>query len=183
LIEYLPNAFPGLFDGSGRGLADQCLQLREHLLDRVQIRAVGRQKDAFRPGVADRSPDFGVLVTSQIVHDNDVAGAKCWYETLSDPGQEADLIDGLVKNTGGLNAIAPETGDEGQCFPVPVWYFRDQALPDGSPTSDRGHVGFGPGLINEHQPPGIDLALMASPEVSLTRDVGTVLLAGVKAFF
>jgi hypothetical protein len=46
-----------------------------------------------------------------------------------------------------------------------------------------GHVGLGPGLVDEHQTFGIKPALMLLPSGAPACDVGAVLLAGVQAFF
>jgi len=46
-----------------------------------------------------------------------------------------------------------------------------------------GHVGLGPGLVDEDQTGRIELALMALPALPLARDVGPVLLGRVQAFF
>ena len=45
------------------------------------------------------------------------------------------------------------------------------------------HIGLGPGLINEDEAARIKLALIPLPLRSPLGDVGTILLAGVQAFF
>jgi hypothetical protein len=45
------------------------------------------------------------------------------------------------------------------------------------------HVRFGPGLVDENQPPGDDLVLVLLPQPSASRDISAVLLAGAQAFF
>jgi len=45
------------------------------------------------------------------------------------------------------------------------------------------HVGLGPSLVDEHQPPRVKPALMLLPPGATTGDVGAVLLAGAKVFF
>ena len=46
-----------------------------------------------------------------------------------------------------------------------------------------GHLGRGPGLIDEHQPAGIEIGLALEPGPATRRDVGSVLLGGVSGFF
>ena len=46
-----------------------------------------------------------------------------------------------------------------------------------------GHVGLGPGLVDEHQPLGVKPALMRLPPGPAASDVGAILLAGVQSFF
>ena len=61
--------------------------------------------------------------------------------------------------------------------------FGDQPLATRAPAPDRRHVRPGPGLIDEDEPRGVNLVLMALPELPLARHVRTVLLTGVQAFF
>jgi hypothetical protein len=46
-----------------------------------------------------------------------------------------------------------------------------------------GHVGLGPGLIDEHQTPGVKPALMHRPSGPAAGDFGAILFAGVQSFF
>jgi hypothetical protein len=46
-----------------------------------------------------------------------------------------------------------------------------------------GHVGLGPGLVDEDQPFGVEPALVLLPLLASTGDVGAVLFAGVQALF
>ena len=59
-------------------------------------------------------------------------------------------------------------------------------------TSDRGlaprraqprHVGFGPGLVDEHQPCGINAMLVAAPLIPSPGDAGPILLGGDEGFY
>ena len=66
-------------DSFGRargGLAQQVLELGEDLFDRVQVRRVFRQEEELGPGCADELAHRFGFVTTEIVHDHDVAGAK-----------------------------------------------------------------------------------------------------------
>jgi hypothetical protein len=46
-----------------------------------------------------------------------------------------------------------------------------------------GHVGLGPGLVDEYQPLGVKPALIGLPPDPAASDVGAILLAGVQSFF
>jgi hypothetical protein len=46
-----------------------------------------------------------------------------------------------------------------------------------------GHVGLGPGLVDEDQAGRVNPALILSPLSPSPCDVGPILLAGVQAFF
>lgn len=58
-----------------------------------------------------------------------------------------------------------------------------QALPTQGTAMGTGHVGLGPGLVDEDQAGRVDAALMAAPAFALGGDVGPMLLGGVQAFF
>ena len=64
-----------------------------------------------------------------------------------------------------------------------VRYFVHQALPHGTAAVRAGHVGLGPGLIDEDQPRGINLVLVSPPLLAPACDVWSILLAGAQAFF
>ncbi len=69
----------GLADGfgcSGRGLAQQVLELGEHLLDRVAVGGVFGQQEQRGAGATDGPAHGLALVAAQIVHDDDVAGRE-----------------------------------------------------------------------------------------------------------
>jgi hypothetical protein len=59
----------------------------------------------------------------------------------------------------------------------------DQSLATWGAAVGAGHVGLGPGLIDEDQASGIDARLMTTPARAAARDVGPMLLGGVQAFF
>src|SRR3979490_3487447 len=80
--------------GRGRGgLAQQVLELGEDLFDRVQVRRVFRQEEELGPGCADELAHRFGFVTTEIVHDHDVAGAKRGDDDLLDLGPEALTVD------------------------------------------------------------------------------------------
>ena len=62
--------------GTFGGLAQEMLELGEDLLDRVEVRAVGRQEEEPCAPCTDRCSDRRLLVAGEVVHDDDVAGAS-----------------------------------------------------------------------------------------------------------
>jgi hypothetical protein len=58
-----------------------------------------------------------------------------------------------------------------------------QALAAWSPTPERRHVGLDPGLVDEDEPPWIEIRLKGPPSPSSPRDVGAGLLKGEQRFF
>ena len=59
------------------------VELGEDLLDRIEIRRVGRQEQETRAGRADQLPNLVALVRAEIVHDDDVAGLSVGTSTCS----------------------------------------------------------------------------------------------------
>ncbi len=66
---------------------------------------------------------------------------------------------------------------------MPVRNAGRQALAPGSPSIAPGHVGGGPGLIDEYQPLGIEVELAFEPGLAVLQDVGAVLFLGVGGLF
>ena len=58
-----------------------------------------------------------------------------------------------------------------------------QALPSGRPAMAARHVGRCPGLVDEHQPLGIEIELTLEPSPAPLYDVRPVLLARMGALF
>jgi hypothetical protein len=66
---------------------------------------------------------------------------------------------------------------------VAVWHAGEQALAARRAAMRAGHVGFGPGLVDEDQPSRIKPALIGFPARAPSGDVGTILLGGEQCFF
>ena len=54
-------------------LRSSCLELGEHLLDRIKIRRVGRQKEAVGASATDRIAHSLSFVRAEAVHNDNVA--------------------------------------------------------------------------------------------------------------
>jgi hypothetical protein len=87
-------------DGAPRGGAQQGLELGEDLLDRVEIRTVGRQVDEACALRLDGLAHTGDLVRLEVVHHHDIAWAQGRRERLLDIGKEARAVDRAVEDTG-----------------------------------------------------------------------------------
>jgi hypothetical protein len=81
-LEERAEAPPGVFDGPLCGVAHSVFELGEDLLDRVEIGAVGRQKEHARASSADHGTDACSPVGAEIVEDDDVAFFQGWDENL-----------------------------------------------------------------------------------------------------
>lgn len=182
-IEQGTDAPPCCFDGSFCGFSEQVFQLGEDLLDRIEVWAVGRQEQQVRASGPDRVPNSGFFVTGQVVEDDDVTGRERGAELLLDPLGKTGAIDRLIEDERCVDPVAAQGGDEGHRLPVTIGHLCLKPLTFGGPTPQRGHVGLGPGLIDEHEagrirPPLILLPLLAPPG-----DLRPQLFGGKNAFF
>jgi len=74
-------------------------------------------------------------------------------------------------------------GHEGHGLPAAVRYLGFDALTAWCPAPQRRHIGFSPGLIDEHQPSAIDPIPILGPLRPPTGDIGTILLGGNQRLF
>ena len=81
-VEQRADGSPGLFDGSGVGLAQQGLHFCEDLFNRIEVWRVGGQEKELGFGRADGGANSAALVTAEVVHFDDNVAWR-W-----DPGGE-----------------------------------------------------------------------------------------------
>ena len=170
-------------NGSLCGFSEQVFQFGEDLLDRIEVWAVGWQEQQARASGPDCVSDGGFFVAGQVVEDDDVTGRERGAELLFDPLGEAGAIDRLIEDEGRVDPVAAQGGDEGHRFPVAIGHFCVQPLSFGCPTSQRCHVGFGPGLIDEHETGRVRPSLILLPLLPPPGDLRPQLLCGKDAFF
>jgi hypothetical protein len=91
-------------------------------------------------------------VAAQIVDDDDVAGLLGRHEHLFDVSTEALAVDRPVDDAGSIDAIASQSGEEGQGSPAALRGSGNELLAARRPAASGRHVGFGPGLVDEDQP-------------------------------
>ena len=174
---------PGRLNGAFGRVAEQSFELSEDLFNRGEIRGVGGEEAERSPHSLNGRPHGGPLVAAQIVHDDDIARGERRQQTLFDRGQEARPVQRAIEDAGSSKPVVAQRRHEGQRLPVAVGPGRSQPLAPGAAAMATGHVGLGPGLIQEHEATWIQLALPALPPAAAARDVRPVLLGGHQAFF
>ena len=117
-------------------------------------------------------------MAAQIVHDDDIARGERRQQALFDIGQKAGAIQRAIEDTRSSHAVVAQRRHEGQRLPVAVRAGRPQPLAPGAAAMAAGHVGLGPGLVQEDEPAGIKLALRALPLPAAPRDVRPLLFGG-----
>jgi hypothetical protein len=159
------------------------LELGEDLLDWIEVWAVGRQEQESRASCPDGGSDGGLLVTGEIIHDDDVALAKRGSEQLFNPCGKGESVDRLVEHEGRGNPLAAQRGDEGHRLPVAVGHLGMEPLTDLRPAAQGRHVGLGPGLVDEDETRRIRPALERLPLLAPPGHLGAKLFGGKNAFF
>ena len=172
-----------LVDGTGLGLSEPVLELGEGLFDGIEVWAVGRQEEEPGAGGADRLAYGLALVASEIVEDDDVAGLEGRDQELLDIGQELLAVDGAPEETGRIDPVMTQGGQEGERAPTAMWRLADQPATARTPAAQRGHVGLGPGLVDEDQTLGIDARLAGLPLQAAPGDIRAILLSCERGFF
>ena len=122
-------------------------------------------------------------MAGEIVHDHDIARRERGHEELLDIIEEARSVDGLIQHAWGIDAVATKGCEERHRFPVTVRHFGMKPLALGCPATQRCHVGLGPGLVDEHEAPGIKPPLILLPLPAPPCHLGPELFGGQHAFF
>lgn len=126
------------------------------------------------------SRDF---MSSQIVHDDDVAWTKRGHEMEPDPAQEEFAVDSPIDDQRRCQARRPQCREERGRLPVTVRYARKQSLAFGRPPSRTGHVRFRPRFIDEDKSVGIQLRLLSLEFLPPLGDVRPLPFRGDEDFF
>jgi len=134
-------------------------------------------------GGTDGAADSVTLVQAKIVHDHDVAGPQCRNQNLLDVELEGFAVDRPIDEPRSCDAIVAQSGQEGHGLPAAVRHLGFDPLTVRRPAPQRRHVGFCPGLVDEHQARGIDPLPILDPLCPPTGNIGTVLLGGNQRLF
>ena len=84
---------------------------------------------------------------------------------------------------GGDHTALCEPGDEGGGVPMTMGRGHAQALAARGPAVGASHVGLGPGLVDEHQPVGVESGLAVTPGVPPAQNVRASLLHRMSSIF
>jgi hypothetical protein len=122
-------------------------------------------------------------VRAEVVHDDDIAVPQGRDQNLLDVEKEGFAVDRSLDEPRSGDAIVAQSSHEGHGLPATVRYLGFDALTAWRPAPQRRHIGFGPGLIDEHQPGGIDPILILGPLRPSAGDIGTILLGGNQRLF
>ena len=122
-------------------------------------------------------------MAAEVVHYDDVSGPEHGNEELAHIGEEALAIDRSIEEARSRDAVAAQCSEEGQRLPVAVRHAGHVPLAFGAPASERGHVGFGPGLVDEDRSVDVRLQQVFAPPAALSRNIWPCLLIAINCFF
>jgi len=159
------------------------LKLGKDLFDGIEVGTIGRQEQELGAYASDSFADFRAFVTAEVVHDDNIARFQCRQKELFDIETEGLTVDRAVDDAGRVDAVTSQSGQERHGVPVPERGVAVQTLATWTPSPQRSHVCFRPGLINEDKAFRIEPALIFSPLLPAPGDVRAILFAGHKAFF
>lgn len=142
-----------------------------------------REEEQGCAGGFDRQAHGVPFVAGEIVHDDDIAGPEFGHQDLGDIGFEPVAVDGAIEHHGCHHPAGAQACDQRGGLAVAVGEAHPQPLAAPRATMAAGHVGRGPGLINEQQPVWVKVELAVEPGLALPQDVGAVLLDGVASLF
>lgn len=181
--EELADSVPEGFDGARGGGSEERLELGESVLDRVQVRTVGRQIEELGARGLDRFAHAFDLVRAEIVEHDDVARTQLGRQGLLDIGQEARAVDRAVEDAGRRKAVVAQRGDDRRGFPMAVGYRAHDPRPAACPSVTARQGRGRPGLVEEHEPLRAQIRLARAPGAPRRGDVRAVLLSGMLRLF
>ena len=148
-----------------------------------EVRTVGGKQPQLGAGGANGAAHFGVFVDVEVVHQDHVPLAEGGHKELLDILEEAAPVHRLVQHARRVDPVGSQRADERHRLPMVMRHFLIQPLPPQRPAAQADHVGLHPGLVDEHQAPGVERCLKPPPALALARDGGTILLGRQHGFF
>ncbi len=125
----------------------------------------------------------GDLMAGEVVHDDDVAGLEARGEKLFGVGLKSGAVHRPIQHHGRGQSAQAQAGDEGGCLPMSPGDRREQARAAPAAATEPGHVCLGAGLVNEDKTLGLEPGLPLAPVLTLSGNVGAILLRRPLGFF
>jgi len=158
-------------------------QLGERHLDRIAVRAVGRQKSDLRADGFDRRAHLRLFVNGQIVEHHDIASLKRRDQHLLHVGPKAGVVDGPIEHGRRRQPVGPQRGDDRVRLPMPAGCVIAQAHAAETAPVAAQQIGRDAAFINKDVRPRIAQRQPVAPAAPLSGDVGPALFVGVYRFF
>ena len=163
--------------------AHERFQLRERLLNRIEIGTVGRQELQVGAGRLDPRLYLRVFVDGQVVEDDYIAGLEGRRQDLVDVGKETGLIDGAVEDGRRDRPVEPQPQHHRARLPMPERRVIPEAHPTRAAPVPPNQIRRDAALVEKDVAAHIAQWLPVLPPPSRGRDVRPTLLVGVYGFF
>lgn len=177
------DEFNHLLKVARAGSAEKGFELREGLLDGIEIRTVGRQKPQLRAGRLDQALHLWLFVGRQIIEDDDLTGPQHRDEHLLRVGEERGIVDGPVEDSGRRQAIDLQAGDQRMRLPMAARREITKTRAAGTPAIASEQIRRDAALIEKDERSGVAERLPLSPTAARHDDVRAALFGGVYGFF
>lgn len=161
----------------------QSFDLGKDLLDRIEVRAVGRQVQELHPGVFKALSDAGRLVRGEIIDDDDASRLHFRDQAFLEPLAKDRAGHGAWEQLRRQDGIVRQPRDEGRRQPVAVRGLGEQFLALMTPAMAAGHRRVRAGLIDKYQRGRVEVRLCRPPEFTRQSNVGPVLFSREDRFF
>jgi hypothetical protein len=165
--------------GACSGSAERLLDLREGVLDWVEVRRVGRQVDELGASCLDGSARAVGVVGAQVVGDDDLARSEGRCEDMADVALEPGAGHAAIEPHQRADAVEGQRRDHGLVLAGVPRRCRVGALPTRGPGVRRRVAEVAPRLVKEDQVDGRDPCHLGSPGLPH----GRVLLARPQRLF
>jgi hypothetical protein len=109
--------------------AEERFQFGKRLFDRIEIRAVGRQKSQDGSRLLDGGADLRLFVGGEIVEHNHIPRVERRHQDLFDVGEERGVIDRPVEDGRRGQLGAAERRDDSVRLPMAAWGVISDARP------------------------------------------------------
>ena len=173
----------GTFESVSGDLAEDGFELGEHLFDWIEVRAVSGKVEKNGATRFDGFLNSGDLMHRNVVHEHDLAFLQGRSQDLLDVGSKCLAVHRAFEYERRRHPVVAQRGDEGRGLPVAVQNLVDQAFAARGAAIEASDIVGDAGFIDENQSSRIKLWLLPSQGSTIGRDVWSILLGGVKAFF
>lgn len=141
------------------------------------------RKPELRAGGFDRASHVWTLVARQVVHHDDVTGARGRDENLFDVGEKAGPIDGPVEHPRRGHARDAQRGEKRRGVPPAVGRVIDHVDPAPAARIATDEIRAHAAFIQKHQPRGVKRRGRLLPQRAGEGDVSAVVFGRAYGFF
>jgi hypothetical protein len=171
------------FLGSGFGRAEVSLDFAPHVFNGIEVRTVGWEEFEGRTARFDKGFRFLVLVSGEVVRDNDVTTPQGWAEYMPNVLAKDLSASCAVDGHAAGRPVKAHRANHGRGVPMSVRRAVAYALAAAATCAKTGHIRFRSGFIDKYELLHIAVLATVYPCLPTQANVRPVLFAGRKRFF